>query len=113
AAYLFWYLHFDDITPGPRLAWPIAALVTVGVGGPLMGLGMELIARGLAEVSTSLQILATSGLALGTIGGLGLLYENDGTLAYREFLPNSTFSAFGTNVSYAQLVLFMFSLGCV
>src|ERR1700733_7146303 len=62
ASYLFWFLHFDNITPGPRLAWPIAAAITVLVAGPLMGLGMELIARGLAQVATSLQILATAGL---------------------------------------------------
>src|ERR1700691_5963363 len=57
ASYLFWFLHYDSITPGPRLPWPIAAFLAVGVLGPLMGLGMELIARALATVATSLQIL--------------------------------------------------------
>ena len=75
ASYIFWYLHFDNITPGPQFPWPVAALLAVGVAGPLMGIGMERMARGLANVATSLQILATSGLALGIIGTLGLLYQ--------------------------------------
>jgi ABC-type branched-subunit amino acid transport system ATPase component/branched-subunit amino acid ABC-type transport system permease component len=113
AAYLFWYLHFDNITPGPQLAWPIAAAITVLIAGPIMGLGMELLGRGLAKVATPLQILATTGLNFGVIGALGLLYQNDGTLAYNPFLPSSTFTLFGTQVGYDQLTLFLFSLACV
>jgi ABC-type branched-subunit amino acid transport system ATPase component/branched-subunit amino acid ABC-type transport system permease component len=113
AAYLFYYLHFDTVTPGPQLPWPIAAAVTVLVAGPIMGLGMELLGRGLAKVATPLQILATTGLNFGVIGALGLLYQNDGTLAFNPFLPSSTFTVFGTEVGYDQLTLFLFSGACV
>jgi ABC-type branched-subunit amino acid transport system ATPase component/branched-subunit amino acid ABC-type transport system permease component len=113
ASYIFWYLHFDNITPGPQFPWPVAALIAVGVAGPLMGIGMERIARGLANVATSLQILATSGLALGIIGTLGLLYQNQGTLPYNPFLPTGTLVLGGTRVGYDQMILFAFSLAAV
>src|ERR1700738_3408966 len=72
AAYVFFFLHEDTVYLNVRLSWPLAAVVAVLVAGPLMGLAMELLARGLANVATSLQVLATIGLSLGVIGFLGL-----------------------------------------
>jgi len=112
-AYLFWYLHEDNITPGPQWPWPVAAAITVIVAGPIMGMGMELLGRGLAKVATSLQILATTGLNFGIIGALGLLYQNQSSLPFNPFLPSSTFTLFGTQVGYDQLILFLFSGACV
>jgi ABC-type branched-subunit amino acid transport system ATPase component/branched-subunit amino acid ABC-type transport system permease component len=113
AAYLFWFLHFDDVTPGPRWDWPLAAAVTILVGGTLMGLGLELIARHLANVATQLQVVATIGLSLGIIGTLGLLYQNEGVLPYNPFLPTENVKLFGTYVGYDQIILFSVALTAV
>ena len=110
AAYAFWFLRYDNITPGPQFSWPVAAFITVLVVGPLMGLGMELIARGLVQVQTFLQVLATVGLLLGIIGTLSLFYPNSGQLPYDPFLPTTTFKVAGTFVGYDQLILFSFSV---
>jgi ABC-type branched-subunit amino acid transport system ATPase component/branched-subunit amino acid ABC-type transport system permease component len=113
AAYLFWYLHFDTITPGPQLDWPLAAAITVLGAGVVMGLGMELLARYLAAVATELQVLATVGLSLSIVGALGLLYADEGALAYDQFLPTDNVKIFGTYVGYDQIILFSVALAAV
>ena len=109
AAYIFFFLRQDTAYLNAKLPWPVAALVAVLVAGPLMGLGMELLVRGLARVATSLQVLATIGLSLGIIGFLGLVYQNNPGLTFNPFLPQSTFEFFGTNVSWDQLTLLVFA----
>jgi ABC-type branched-subunit amino acid transport system ATPase component/ABC-type branched-subunit amino acid transport system permease subunit len=113
AAYVFFFLHQDTTYLNVRLPWPVAALIAVFVAGPLMGLGMEWIARGLANVATSLQVLATVGMVLGVIGFLGLFYQHSSGLTFNSFLPVSTFSFLGTNVGWDQLTLFLVSVAAV
>jgi ABC-type branched-subunit amino acid transport system ATPase component/branched-subunit amino acid ABC-type transport system permease component len=113
SAYLFWYLHYDDITPGPKLGWQISAIIAVLVLGPLMGLGMEIIARGLSRVATSLQVLATIGMLLSITGALSLFHQNSGTLPFQQYLSTKTFEVSGAFVGYDQLILFLFSLAVV
>jgi ABC-type branched-subunit amino acid transport system ATPase component/branched-subunit amino acid ABC-type transport system permease component len=113
AGYFFWYLHYDDIFPGPRLSWPIAAFISIFVLGPVMGLIMEFMARGLARVATSLQVLATVGLLLGIVGALGLYHNDRGVLPFRAFLSTDTVKIGGTFVSHDQLILFGFSFAVV
>ena len=110
AAYAFFLLHYDSIYVKTHWNWPVAAVVAVLVVGPLMGLLMEFVARGLAPVAVPLQVVATIGLALGVQGALGLFYENSGTQNFNPFLPQSTFRLLGTNVSWGQFILFMFGL---
>jgi ABC-type branched-subunit amino acid transport system ATPase component/branched-subunit amino acid ABC-type transport system permease component len=109
AAYVFFFIHQDTVYLNVRWSWPIAAIISVLVVGPLMGLAMEALARGLANVATSLQVLATIGLSLGIIGFLGLFYQNSPGLAFNPFLPQSTFDFLGTNVGWDQLTLFLFA----
>ncbi len=109
AAYGFYFLHYDTLYFNVQLSWPVSAAITILGLGTLMGLIMELVARGLARVATSLQVLATIGLALGIIGGLGLFYQNESALNVPPFLPQSTFGLFNTNVSWDQLILFVFA----
>lgn len=113
AAYVFYLLHYDSIYVNVHWAWPVAAVVAVLVFGPLMGLLMELVCRGLSSVAVPLQVVATIGLALGVQGGLGLFYQNSGTQSFNQFLPQSTFSILGTNVTWGQLILFLFGLATV
>jgi ABC-type branched-subunit amino acid transport system ATPase component/branched-subunit amino acid ABC-type transport system permease component len=108
AAYAFYFLHGDSIYFNAHLSWPLSAAIAVLVVGPLMGLVMELIVRGLAGVATSLQVLATIGLSLGVIGALGLFYQNQSGLTFDPYLPQGSFGLFGTNVGWDQFILFVF-----
>jgi ABC-type branched-subunit amino acid transport system ATPase component/branched-subunit amino acid ABC-type transport system permease component len=110
AAFVFFFLHYDTYYFNALLSWPVALAIAVLVVGPLMGLGMELIARGLAKVSIPLQITATIGILLGVTGFLGFFYENQGAQLFNPFLSQSTFSLLGTSVTYDELTLFLFGL---
>jgi len=109
AAYAFYLLHYDTLYLDIQVSWPVAAFISVLVVGPLMGLGMELVARGLTRVNTTLQVLATIGLQLGIIGTLALLYRNETSVTFDPFLSVTTFKLLGTYVTYEQLILFAFA----
>jgi ABC-type branched-subunit amino acid transport system ATPase component/branched-subunit amino acid ABC-type transport system permease component len=109
-AYVFFFLSQDTTYFNVRLPWGFSAAITVLLAGPLMGLLMEFIARGLAAVSTALQVVATIGLSLGVIGALGYFYANNSGTTFNSFLPTSTFSIGGTNVGWDQLTLFLFGI---
>ena len=113
AAYVFFFLHDDTLYLNIGLSWPLSAAIAVLVAGPLMGLVMELIARGLAAVAIPLQVVATIGLGLGVTGALGLFYANEGTQEFNQFLPQSTFKVFGTYVSWGNFILFAFGVVAV
>ena len=64
AAYAFYELRLDRSEGGAGLPWPIAAIIAVGLFGALIGLVLERVARGLARVPVSYQIVGTIGLLL-------------------------------------------------
>jgi len=105
AAYVFYFVHYDTVYFNLQWSWPVAAVVSVLVAGPLMGLIMEVLVRGLTTVATSLQVLATIGLALGIVGSLGLLYQNESAVTFNPYLPQSSFALGNTNVGWDQLIL--------
>lgn len=107
-AYVFYFLSQDTVYFNSRLNWGIAAAIAILVVGPIMGVLMEFAVRGLANVAIHLQVLATAGLALSIVGGLGFFYENSGGATFNPFLPQETFPLGGTNVGYDQLTLFLF-----
>jgi branched-subunit amino acid ABC-type transport system permease component len=99
AAYLFFTLHISL-----HWWWPAAALVAVGVFGPLAGLVMERLARSLAAARTATIIVATVGLLLFI---QGFLYWRYGSAQrnFPEFLPTATaFRITGVSVSWAQVI---------
>ena len=67
AAFVFYWLRVRE-----GMDWPFAAVLSVLVLGPLMGLLLELLTRALARVSTEFQIVGMVGLALGISGALTL-----------------------------------------
>src|SRR3954468_18983559 len=81
AAYLFYWLHVTHAMG----SWTAAAL-TIGVGGPLLGLGMELVARRLAGRTTAMKIVGTVGLIL-LVQGLGTLRYGSDPIAVDDYLP--------------------------
>jgi len=110
AAYVFYFLSQDTYYFNAQLKWPIAGAITVLVFGPLMGLGMEVVARGLSHVATALQVVATIGLLLGTVGALGFFYATQSGVTFNSYLPTSTFTVAGTNVGWTQLIIFLFGI---
>ncbi len=109
AAYVFYFLHGDSLYLNVGVPWPVAAIVAVLLVGPLMGLAMEAIARGLSQVAIPIQVASTIGLALGIQGALGLFYQS-GAPNVEQFLPQSHFTFLGAGVTYGQLILFLFGL---
>jgi ABC-type branched-subunit amino acid transport system ATPase component/branched-subunit amino acid ABC-type transport system permease component len=99
AAYLFYFLHVDH-----GWDWKLAFVVVVFGLGPLMGLGMERIARRLSLQSTASKIVGTVGLILVVQGLASVKYGSD-TVRVAHYLPKATesFKLFGVNVLYAQL----------
>jgi len=99
SAYLFYSLHFTMGWP-----WPLAALVSVGVFGPIAGLIAERLFRSLVATRQATITVSTIGLLLLI---QGLLYWRYGPLQLRfpEFLPSKeAFNVSGVVVSWVQLI---------
>ena len=106
SAFCFYSLH---ISAG--LAWGWAALLTVGVFGPLVGLLMERLARGLARVPSSSRVVGTVGLLIALLALAALIY-GDQPKQLPVFLPNGrAFRISGTAVTWAQLITFLLGAG--
>jgi ABC-type branched-subunit amino acid transport system ATPase component/branched-subunit amino acid ABC-type transport system permease component len=99
AAYVFYYLHVDH-----GWGWIPAAVVAVLVLGPLLGLGMEPIARRLSQQRPAAKIVGTIGLIL-LVQGLGTVKYGADTIRVPQFLPRpfEYFRFGGVNISYPQL----------
>jgi branched-subunit amino acid ABC-type transport system permease component len=99
AAYLFFTLHFTWHWP-----WPLAALVAVGVFGPVTGVVFERIVRGLTATRQATIVVATVGLMLCI---QGLLFKGYGVSrrSFPDFLPGTTaLRITGVAVSWAQVI---------
>jgi len=99
AAYLFYTLHFQRHWP-----WPLAGFVAVALFGPLAGVVMERLARGLVGAKQETTIVATIGILLLVQGFLYWRYGYQRT--FPEFLPERT--AFtvsgGVTVTWDQVI---------
>ncbi len=104
SAYLFYTLHFTH-----HLAWPLAALISVGALGVVLGIGFERFARQLSQVSVAWQIASTIGVLLSVQALCAIFYSTD-ERTFPNFLPTSTFRVAGTNVGYNQLIIVAISL---
>ncbi|ADP81144.1 ABC transporter permease subunit [Pseudofrankia inefficax] len=102
--FLFYYLRTEL-----GLAWPLAALVSVGVFAPLLGLGLERLARSLENASDTIKVVATIGLVL-IVAGLGQLWHPTTAPTFPHFLPRSTVRLLGVNVTWEQIIIFLFAL---
>jgi ABC-type branched-subunit amino acid transport system ATPase component/branched-subunit amino acid ABC-type transport system permease component len=109
AAYLFYALH---VVHG--IDWRIAAAVTILVAGPVLGLAMEVFARGLAHRPVAMKIVGTVGLILAVQGAGSLLYGPD-LINVEDFLPKAgeTFPLGGINVRYQYLTITVLALVAV
>ncbi|MGH8998607.1 MAG: branched-chain amino acid ABC transporter permease, partial [Acidimicrobiia bacterium] len=98
AAYCFFALHHEH-----GLAWPLAALLSVGVLGPVMGVVLERVMRRLAGARVVMAIVGTVGLLLAV---QGLLYVTFGaqTKNFSEFLPAGGVTVGDVLVTHAQMI---------
>ena len=99
-AYVFYILH-DDVLHLPAVP---TALICVFVVGPVLGLGMEAIARRLADASATMQVVATIGLVLVVQGFFSATF---GTLArtFPAWLPQHTVKIGGVFVGEDQMII--------
>ncbi|WP_040690323.1 branched-chain amino acid ABC transporter permease/ATP-binding protein [Nocardia vinacea] len=108
SAFLFYFLHDQHDLP-----WPVAAGICIVLGGPLVGLLLEWIARHLAMVSLSMKVLATVGVLLFVQGGLELLFPPGPSRQVRQFLPTAGVHLGDTAIAGYQLIIFGIGVSCV
>ena len=99
-AYVFYILH-DDVLHLPAV--PVA-LICVLVVGPVLGLGLETMARRLADASATMQVVATIGVVLLVQGFFSATF---GTLArtFPPWLPQHTVEIGGVFVGADQMII--------
>jgi ABC-type branched-subunit amino acid transport system ATPase component/branched-subunit amino acid ABC-type transport system permease component len=90
-------------------AWPFAAAVALLVVAPILGLLMELLARSLSDSSETIKVVATVGIIL-IVEAIALLWNGTSAPTFPHFLSQSTVRILGTNVTWEQVILFVFSL---
>ncbi len=98
-AYAFYELH--ELR---GVAWPVAAVVCVGLVAPVAGLGLERLARGLRGASQSGRIVATVGLLLAVQGAAAVRYGTESKF-FPPFLPDSTVGVLGARVGVDQMIV--------
>jgi ABC-type branched-subunit amino acid transport system ATPase component/branched-subunit amino acid ABC-type transport system permease component len=96
-AYSFYALY----THG--LSWELAAVLTVFVVGPLIGLLLEVVARHLTPQRTVWKVVGTVGI-ISLVQGVGSAVYGPSTIPVPQFLPGGTrtFRVFGTDIPYSQ-----------
>ena len=99
-AYVFYILH-DDVLHLPAVP---TALICVFVVGPVLGLGMEAMARRLADASATMKVVATVGVVLVVQGFFSATF---GTLArtFPAWLPQHTFGIGGVFIGADQMII--------
>jgi ABC-type branched-subunit amino acid transport system ATPase component/branched-subunit amino acid ABC-type transport system permease component len=90
------------------LPWGAAAAISVLVVAPVLGLLLELMARTLNGASETIKVVATVGLIL-IAESIGTLWFPVNPPTFPTFLPQSTVRMLGVNVTWAQIILFLFS----
>jgi ABC-type branched-subunit amino acid transport system ATPase component/branched-subunit amino acid ABC-type transport system permease component len=101
--FLFYFLHTEHGMP-----WPLAAVICLFIFAPILGLALELMARSLAGTSETVKVVATVGLIL-IVLALGGLWHPTNAPAFVPFLPQSTVRILGVNITWGQIIVFIFS----
>ncbi len=109
AAYVFYWLHVDN-----EVDWLPAALVSVFILGPLVGLLFERMAARLAEQRTALKIVGTIGVVL-VVQALATIKYGSTALRVPQFLPRGTesFEVAGVVVTYDKVIITAITLVAV
>jgi ABC-type branched-subunit amino acid transport system ATPase component/branched-subunit amino acid ABC-type transport system permease component len=101
-AFCFYFLNSRG------LPWGAAAAISVLVFAPVLGLVLELMARTLGGAGETVKVVATVGIIL-VVESIGSLWYPANPPTFPTFLPQSTVRVLGVNVTWAQIILFLFS----
>jgi ABC-type branched-subunit amino acid transport system ATPase component/branched-subunit amino acid ABC-type transport system permease component len=104
AVFVFYYLRTEHNWP-----WPAAAVISVLLLGPAMGLLLALVARLLEQAGHVLKIAATVGI-LTAVLAIGNIWYGSATTSFPDFLPTSTVRIFGLYVGWNQIIEIIISL---
>ncbi|WP_236793429.1 branched-chain amino acid ABC transporter permease/ATP-binding protein [Amycolatopsis sp. GM8] len=105
SAFLFYFLHVQNGVP-----WPLAAAACVLVAAPLLGVGLELLARPLARAGLATQVVATVGLLLTVQAAVVLIYGFGRNREVPQYLPSGSVTIAGAQTSWATLAIIAFGL---
>ncbi len=102
--FLFYFLYAEHGVP-----WPAAAAICLLVFAPVLGLALELLSRSLDGATETVKVVATVGLIL-IVEAIGSLWNPANPPTFPHFLAQSTVRILGVNVTWEQIILFLFSL---
>jgi ABC-type branched-subunit amino acid transport system ATPase component/branched-subunit amino acid ABC-type transport system permease component len=102
--FLFYLLYAEHGVP-----WPAALAVCLLVAAPLLGLVLELLSRSLDGATETVKVVATVGLIL-IVEAIGTLWYPANAPTFPHFLSQSTVRILSVNVTWEQIILFVFSL---
>ncbi len=101
-AFCFYFLNDHG------LPWGASAAISLLVFAPILGLILELVARTLGGAGETIKVVATVGFIL-IVESLGSLWHPANPPTFPDFLPQSTVRMLGVNVTWEQIILFLFS----
>jgi ABC-type branched-subunit amino acid transport system ATPase component/branched-subunit amino acid ABC-type transport system permease component len=102
--FAFYVLNADNGVP-----WPIAGAICLLVVAPVLGLLLELLARLLANATETVKVIATVGLLL-IVEAIGQFWFPANPPTFPHFLSQSTVGILGVNITWEQIILFLFSV---
>jgi ABC-type branched-subunit amino acid transport system ATPase component/branched-subunit amino acid ABC-type transport system permease component len=102
--FVFYYLNGQHNMP-----WPYAAAICVLVVAPLLGLGLELLARSLEGATDTIKVVSTVGIIL-IVDALGTLWFGEAPPQLPFYLSQSTVRLIGVNITYQEIIVFVLSL---
>ena len=104
SAYIFYALHIAG-----SVSWPVAAIISVLLLGPALGIGFERYARVLSRASLIMQVAGTVGVLLVIEAVCTQWYGSNGAF-YPNFLPQSSVVIGGAHVTVAEFIVVGVSL---
>jgi ABC-type branched-subunit amino acid transport system ATPase component/branched-subunit amino acid ABC-type transport system permease component len=102
-AFCFYFLRTEHGLP-----WGLAAAISLLIFAPILGLGLELLARSLSGATETMKVVATVGLIL-IVASLGALWKSVNPPQFPTFLSQKTVRMLGVNVTWQDITLFVFS----
>jgi ABC-type branched-subunit amino acid transport system ATPase component/branched-subunit amino acid ABC-type transport system permease component len=105
SAFLFYTLRVQYNMP-----WVLAALISVVVVGPLLGVIFEYLGRSLASAGLAVRVVGTLGVVLIVQAAIVLIYGTTTTRVVPQYLPQASFTVDGTPVTAADVIIFAIGL---
>jgi ABC-type branched-subunit amino acid transport system ATPase component/branched-subunit amino acid ABC-type transport system permease component len=99
SAYVFYALHIAG-----NVSWPIAAIISVLILGPALGIGFERYARVLSRASLIMQVAGTVGVLLVIEAVCTQWYGSNGAF-YPNFLPQAAVKVGGAFVTVDEFIV--------